>query len=101
MSLSSKPKKVVPKGAVRELKLVQTVNRRGKDTIKTEEVKTPRRGSQNGSTNQLKQSSSSPTKRSKAEDFDGEPIDWYLGDSDVSKKRQTLVCHFSLVIINK
>jgi hypothetical protein len=94
MSFSSKPKKVLPKGAVRELKLVQTVNRRGKDTIETEEVTTPRRGSQNGSKNQLKESSSSPTKRAKAEVFDGEPIDWYLGDSDMSKKRQTLVCLF-------
>ena len=36
MSFSSKPKKVQPKGTVRELKLVHTVNRRGRDTIKTE-----------------------------------------------------------------
>ena len=73
---------------------MQTVNRRGKDTIKTEEVRTPRRGSQNESINQLKESSSSPTKRAKAGVFDGEPIDWYLGDSDMSKTRQTLVCLF-------
>ena len=39
MSFSSKLKKVIPKGTLHELKLVQTINRRGSDTLKTEEVK--------------------------------------------------------------
>ena len=88
MSLFSKPKKVIPKGTVRELKLVQTVSRRGRDTIKAEEVKTPGSGSQKAATSRL---SRSPSKRNKIEVFDEEPIPWLLGDSDTSKKRQTLV----------
>jgi hypothetical protein len=43
MSLSSKPKKLKPKGTVRELKLVQTISRHGADAVKAEEVKTPSR----------------------------------------------------------
>jgi hypothetical protein len=100
MSLSSKPKKIVPKGSVRELKLVQTVTRRGTDSLKTEEVKTPRHGSQNAPSSQVKQASSSPSKRAKMEVVDGEPIPWDLGDSDMSRKRQTLVFLFSLGTVN-
>jgi hypothetical protein len=88
MSHFSKPKKVVPKGTVRELKLVQTVSRRGRDTIKAEEVKTPAGGSQKAGTSRP---SHSPSKRNKMEVFDEEPVPWLLGDSDISKKRQTLV----------
>ena len=40
MALSSKPKKIKPKGGCRELKVVQTVSRKGYDTLKSEEVKT-------------------------------------------------------------
>ena len=40
MSFSSKPKKVIPKGTMQELKLAQTINYHGSDTLKTEEVKT-------------------------------------------------------------
>ena len=42
MSFSSKPKKVKPQGTIRELKIVHTVNSCGVDTLKTEEVETPR-----------------------------------------------------------
>ena len=40
MSLSSKPKKIIPKGGCQELKVVKTVSQKGYDTLKTEEVKT-------------------------------------------------------------
>jgi hypothetical protein len=92
MSLSSKPKKIKPKGTFRELKIVQTVSRKGFDTIKTEEVKTPRRGTKNGpSTSHPNHPSSSPTKRPKLEPFDKEPIPWSMEGPDASGKRQTLV----------
>lgn len=94
MSIASKPTKFKAKGTVRELKVVQTVSRRGRDVIKTEEVKTPRHCSQKGSTSQLGGPSSSPTKRTKVEGFDEEPIPWHLDDSDISKKRQTMVFLF-------
>lgn len=94
MSFASKPKKFIPKGTVRELKVVKTVNRRGTDTIKTEEIKTPRRGSQKESTSQLGGPSSSPKKRAKVEVFDEDPIPWHLEDDDVYNKRQTLVFIF-------
>src|SRR6266446_5289925 len=79
MSLASKPKKIKAKGKFKELKLVQTVTRKGNDIIKTEEVKTPRRGSKYGpSTSQTHQLSSSPMKRAKLEIYDEEPIPWNL-----------------------
>ena len=84
MSVSSKPKKIKPKGTVRELKLVQSISRFGSDTIKAEEDKAPWHGSG-------KATSSSPTKRPKMETFDSEPIPCNLEGPDVSKKRQTLV----------
>ena len=46
MSFSSKLKKVIPKGTVHELKLVQTIIHCGSDTLKTEDVKTLRHGQQ-------------------------------------------------------
>ena len=101
MSLSSRPKKLKAKGVFKELKLVQTVSRSGFDTIKTEEVQTPRRSLKNGqSTSQPQQSSSSPTKRPKLGHFDEEPIPWNLEDAEGSGKRQTLVfvCFFTIEI---
>lgn len=87
MSLSSKPKKFKPKGTVRELKLVHTINRRGADTIKAEEVKTPSR--------KAPSHSSSSIKRSKMGTFfDSEPIPCDLEGHDMPKKRQTLVSLF-------
>jgi hypothetical protein len=91
-SFSSRPEKVKPKGSVRELKLVQTVSRKGKNIIKTEEVKTSKH--QLGTPSKSQQISSSPFKRQKTSDFDEEPIpfDLDVGDSqDSQKKRQTLV----------
>jgi hypothetical protein len=95
MSFSSKPKKVKPKGTVRELKLIHTVNRRGVDAIEMEEVKTPKKERQTApSTSQINRSSS-PTKRRKADDdFDVDPILLHLEGPGSSKKRQTLVFSF-------
>lgn len=89
MSLSSKPKKVKPKGTVRELKLVHSVNRRGAHTIKTEEVKTPKQGGPS-STGQHS-CSSSPIKRLKLDASDNGPIPFVLEGPDMPTKRQTLV----------
>lgn len=94
MSTSSRPKKVRPKGTVIQLKLVETVNRRGADTLKTEEVKTPRRGSGKSAIASGSRHSSSPTKRRKLEAVDEEPIPFYVEGSDALKKRQTLVCGY-------
>ena len=90
MSLSSKPKKVKPKGTVQELKLVHSVNRRGAHTIRTEEVKTPKREGRSISTSQHS-CSSSPIKRLKLDASDNEPMPLVLEGPDTSKKRQTLV----------
>lgn len=90
MSISSKPKKIKRKGTVQELKIVQTIGRRGNDTIKTEEVKTPQHGSRS-------QHTSSPMKRPKMENFDSEPIPFDFGGPDMSNKRHTLVCIFPLL----
>jgi hypothetical protein len=92
MSLSSRAKKIKAKGAFQELKLVQTVSRKGLDTIRTEEVKTPRRGAKNGlSTSHLNETLSSPIKRQKLEPFDDGPILWDIeGPNDIeSVKRHT------------
>jgi hypothetical protein len=89
MSLSSKLRKIKPKGTVQELKLVHTINRRGADTIKTEEVKTPQREAP--STSQHGRSSS-PIKRLKLDTSDIGSIPFVLESPDISKKRQTLVC---------
>ena len=80
------------KGKFKELKLVQTVTRKGNDIIKTEEVKTPRRGPKNGpSTSQTHQLSSSPMKRAKLEIYDEEPIPWNIEGAEAFGKRKTLV----------
>jgi hypothetical protein len=91
MSLSSKLRKIKPKGTVQELKLVHTINRRGADTIKTEEVKTPRR--ETPSTSQHGHSSS-PIKCPKLDSSDIGSIPFFLDSPDISKKRQTLVFLF-------
>ena len=95
MSFSSKPKKIKTKGVAREFKLVQTVSRKGIDTTKTEEVKTPKRGPKNlPSASQPHQPSFSPTKRPKLETFDSESIPFNIESLGPSGKRQTLVFVF-------
>jgi hypothetical protein len=91
MSFASKPKKAKPKGTVRELKLVHSINRRGTATIGTEEVTTPRRNLQSTPSTSQHNQSSSPVKRQKLEPFDVEPIEFNMDEPDVSTKRQTLV----------
>ena len=73
--LSSRPKKVKPKGTVRELKLVHTINRHGSHIIKTEEVKTPKKETPSTSQHGC---SSSPIKCQKLDAFDDEPIPFIL-----------------------
>ena len=100
MSLSSRAKKIKAKGAFQELKLVQTVSRKGLDTIRTEEVKTPRRGAKNGlSTSHLNETLSSPIKRQKLEPFDDGPILWDIEGPNAieSVKRHTLVVFYALL----
>ena len=87
--LASKPKKVKSKGVLRELKIVQTVSRRGADRLITEEVKTPRHESQKTSSSSQNRSSS-PVKRPKFDGSDAEPIPCYLDGPDYWK-RPTLV----------
>jgi hypothetical protein len=100
MSLSSKPKKIKAKGSFRELKLVNTVSRKGYDTIKTEEVKTPRHPPKNvPSTSQTRQTSSSPNKRRKLELFDDEPISLNLEGVEASGKRRTMVCVYPSMVM--
>lgn len=91
MSGSSRHKKIKPKGTVRELKLVHSVTRGGVDTLKLEEVKTPRSRAPKASSSTLQTHSSSPTKRAKLDDYGGDPIPFDLEDPDVSQKRKTLV----------
>jgi len=94
MSSSSRPKKIRPKGTVREHRLVQSVSRHGYATIKTEEITTPRRASQKAQSTSRRNDSSSPVKRPRLEAFDAEDIQYGMDGSDVSKKRQTLVFFF-------
>jgi hypothetical protein len=90
----SKPKKYTPKGTVRQLKIVQSVSRRGYDGLKTEEVKTPKK---KAAIKGQQTHSSSPIKRPKLDPsaFDCDPIQLYLEGPDTSSKRRTLVCLFS------
>jgi hypothetical protein len=88
MSFSSKAKKVKPKGTVRELKLVNSINRRGSHIITTEEVKTPKQNSKRHN------QSSSPTKRSKLDVSDMEAIPFHLEGLENDKKRSTMVFLF-------
>jgi hypothetical protein len=89
MSFSFKPTKVKPKGTVRELKLVHSVNRCGAHTIKTEEVKTPK---QNTLLMHHHSGSSSPIKCPKLDASHDGRIPFHLEGSDTSKKWETLVC---------
>ena len=90
MSLSSKPKKIKQKGGCRELKVVQTLTRKGYDIITTEEVKTPHNANNAPSASQAHQQSFSPKKHQKIESFK-EPIPFHLEGPGRSEKRQTLV----------
>lgn len=94
MSFSSKAKIVKPKGIVREHRLVQTVNRRGSNIIKTEEVKIPPGGSQKTPSTSHRIGSTSPNKGRTMMAFDEEPIPCYVEPNDSLKKRQTLVFLF-------
>jgi hypothetical protein len=104
MPSSSRHEKVKRKGVVREVKIVQTVNRYGRDTERAEVVKTPRRESKNASlANPLSSSSSpikyanpfSPFKRARLDSSDEGPISFNL-EGSMSNKRQTLVRLFHL-----
>lgn len=90
MSHSSKAKKVKPKGSVRELKLVNSVTRRGADILKSEEVKTPKKKAESTS---RRNCSSSPTKRPKLDVFCDDAISCDLEGPD-AEKRQTMVFLF-------
>jgi hypothetical protein len=100
MSFSSRAKKVKPKGIVRDLKLVQTINRRGANTIKTEEIITPKHGSNDFASTSQRNYSSSPNKRRRIDNFDGESLPFDLDVDDSSKRRQTLVFPFPSIINN-
>jgi hypothetical protein len=91
MSFSSRHQKIKPKVKFRELQLVQTVTRKGKDIIKTEEVPTRHILKKGSSTSERHQSSSSPTKRPKVDFHDEEALPLNLEGPDASGKRQTLV----------
>ena len=91
MSLASKRRKVKSKGIVQELKIVHSVSRRGADTLKAEEAKTPQHESQKASSSSRLNQSSSPIKRLKLDGLDDELILCDLEGPDDYKKRQTLV----------
>jgi hypothetical protein len=91
MLFSSKPKKVKPKGSVKELKLVHTVDHRGRDTIKTEEVKTPRGDRQPSPSKNRGKKSQSPSKRHKVDGYDVDTVSFNGEEAGASTKRQTLV----------
>src|ERR1700678_259479 len=91
MLLTSRPKKVRLKGAVRELKIVDSVNRHGSDVLTLEEVKTPKKRAASTSQRNL---SSSPIKHPKLEAFEAESFPCDLDDASTSKKHQTLVFLF-------
>jgi hypothetical protein len=88
MSRSSRPKQVIPKGTVQELKVVHSISRRGVSIIKTEEVKTPKQAKASASQHTR---TSSPVKRQKLDACDNEPIPFLLEDPNISKDRSTLV----------
>ena len=71
---------------------MQTVSRRGFDSVKTEEATTPPAGLHNKpSTSQRHQASFSPSKRQRQDLFDLEPIVLNFDGVGSSEKRQTLV----------
>src|SRR5271156_4424646 len=71
MSFVSRARKVKKKGTVQQLKLVQTVSRRGLDTLTTEAVETPRRRTEKASSSSQ---SLSPRKRQKLNGFAAESL---------------------------
>ena len=91
MSLASRVTKVKRKGTVWELKVVDSVNRRGSDVFKLEEIKTPKKKAASTSQCNL---SSSPIKHLKLEAFEAKPSASDLDDAGASKKHQTLVFLF-------
>jgi hypothetical protein len=91
MSFRSRAKKIKPENSVRKFKLVHSINRRGADTLTTEEVKTPKHESKKASSSTHHNHSSSPKKRSKLEASDVEAIPFHLEGMDMFNKRQTLV----------
>ena len=97
MSLSSRVKKVKPKTGFRELKVVETVSRKGFDTLKLEEDKTPRRQLKKGGPSTTRRRSSSPVKRAKVEGFDNGQPSFHL-DGAMYEKRKTLVNNFSFLL---
>jgi hypothetical protein len=85
MSLVSKSRKVKRKGTVQELKIVQSLTRRGVDTLAMEEVETPRRDIKKASSSSRTGQSSSHAKRQKQDP------EAHLEGHDENGKRQTLV----------
>ena len=93
MSLSSRPKKVKPRGIVQELKIVETVTRRGVKTIKAVEA-TPARSAFQNEPSTSKSNPVSSIKRRKVEFSDLEPIPYHMEGPDITEKRQTVVFLF-------
>lgn len=91
MSSRSRAKKIKPQNSGQKFKLVHSINRRGADTLTTEEVKTPKHDSKKASSSTHQNQSSSPRKRSKLEASDVEAIPFHLEGTDLFNKRQTLV----------
>jgi hypothetical protein len=91
MSRRSQARIVKPKGSVRNFKIVESVTRRGRDTLKLEEVMTPRRESKKASSSRQTNESSSPAKRPKLVGFDAEPLQCDFGGPHEDGQRQTLV----------
>jgi hypothetical protein len=91
MSFASKPKKIKAKGTLRELKIVNSVSRRGADIVKVEEDKTPRRGTKGASSSSQLNQSLSPKKRQKLDVCDDKPIPCHFEGPNDDKERKTLV----------
>jgi hypothetical protein len=91
---SSRPKKIKRKGAVRQLKFVETVSRSGLDTLKAEEVKTSQPRLDKSLTANQPCASSSPSKHMKLDVFDQEQNAGDLEGCDNLNKRKTLVFVF-------
>lgn len=98
MSFSSRPKKLKLRPTIPMMRIVQTVDRNGMDTVKTERVKAPQSlvpnvPSTRASTTQPTSQMSSIKRRKIAPvDSDVDPIPFRLEDLESVHKRQTLVC---------
>ena len=84
-------KKIKPKGTVQELRLVQSINHHGVNTMKAEQVKTLQQGSAKMPSASQHNRSSSPIRHPRIEMFDSEPIPCDLEVPAVQKKHQTMV----------